>query len=290
MTIKPNKIISALCVVVISGLAIAHCGNCPGDKKTCSDECKKACCKKTDAKEACSSECSKACCKKADAAKACSSDCKKSCAKADDKKSCSSDCQKACSNKADAKKTCSKSCQKASSAIQKAHDFTLKDINGKDVKLSKFKGKIVVLEWANYDCPFVKAHYNDKTKTTSDLVKKYKDKEVVWLTINSTHYTTAEKNKEWAKKHGLKQTILIDTDGKVGKQYKAKTTPHVFVIDKEGQLAYQGAIDNAPLGKKPKDKELVNYVDKAVSELLAGKKVEIAKTKPYGCSVKYAKK
>ena len=206
-----------------------------------------------------------------------------------EKKACPADCQKACCVMADETKVCPSDCQKACCAIQKASDFTLKDVNGSDVQLSKLKGKIVVLEWTNYDCQFVKAHYNDKTKTTSDLVKKYKERDVVWLTINSTNYTTTEKNKEWAEKNGLKQAILVDSAGEVGKLYKAKTTPHVFVVDKEGYVAYQGAIDNSPLGKKPEGKEHVNYVDKAVSELLDGKKVEIAQSKPYGCSVKYAK-
>jgi peroxiredoxin len=237
MNAKLKEFFSVLCILVISGLAVAHCGNCPGDKKkACPSDCQKACCKKADAKKACCGEKPGECCK-----------------------------------------------------VQTAPDFTLKDLAGKDVQLSKLKGKIVVLEWTNYDCPFVKAHYNDKTKTTSDLVKKYADKDVVWLTVNSTNYATTETNKEWAEKNGLKQKVLVDSNGKVGKLYKAKTTPHMFVVDKEGKVAYQGAIDNAPMGKKPEGKELVNYVDKAVSELLDGEKVEIAKTKPYGCSVKYAK-
>lgn len=186
------------------------------------------------------------------------------------------------------KKACPSDCQKSCCTTQTAPDFTLKDINGKTVQLSKFKGNTVVLEWTNYDCPFVKAHYDTESKTMSKLAAKYADQVVVWLTINSTHYATPETTKAWADKHQLKQKVLIDGDGKVGKLYKAKTTPHIFVIDKEGKIAYQGAIDNAPLGKKPEGKELVNYVDKALTELLGGKKVEIAKTEPYGCSVKYA--
>jgi peroxiredoxin len=187
------------------------------------------------------------------------------------------------------KKACPSDCQKACCITQTAPDFTLKDINGKAVQLSKLKGTTVVLEWTSYDCPFVKAHYDTESKTMSKLAAKYADQGVVWLTINSTHYATAETNRAWAEKYQLKQTVLVDSDGKVGKLYKAKTTPHIFIIDKEGKIAYQGAIDNAPLGKKPEGKELVNYVDKALAELLDGKKVEIAKTKPYGCSVKYAK-
>ena len=225
MDTKFKQIISLLCVLVISGLAVADCGTCGvGDKHEHKDE----------------------------------------------KKACSSDCQKAC-------------CES-----QTAPDFTLKDINGKAVQLSTLKGKTVVLEWTNYDCPFVKQHYDAELKTMSKLAAKYADQGVVWLTINSTHYATVETNKAWAKKHQLKQAVLVDSDGKVGKLYQAKTTPHMFVIDKEGKIAYQGAINNAPMGKKPEDQELVNYVDKALAELLAGKKVEIVKTEPYGCSVKYA--
>jgi len=172
-----------------------------------------------------------------------------------------------------------------------APDFTLKDSNGKEVQLSKLteKGKIVVLEWFNYDCPFVKYHYTPKTNTTSNLAKKYKDKDVVWLIVNSTNYATAETNAAWAKEHEIKQTILIDSDGKVGRLYKAKTTPQLFVIDKAGKIVYDGAIDNAPRGKVPEGKEKVNYVDQALTEMLADKPVSTPKTKPYGCSVKYAK-
>ena len=250
MDAKLKKIISILCVLVISGMTFAGAA----EKKACPSDCQKVCCTKADAKKTCPADCQKACCEKADATKACPGDCQKACC-----------------------------------TIQKASDFTLKDLSGKDVQLSKLNGKIVVLEWTNYDCPFVKAHYNDETKTTSELAKKYADKGVVWLTVNSTNYATTETNKEWAEKNGLKQTILVDSNGKVGKLYKAETTPHVFVIDNEGNVAYQGALDNAPLGKKSDGEEIINYVDKAISELLDGEKVEIAKTKPYGCSVKYAK-
>jgi peroxiredoxin len=170
-----------------------------------------------------------------------------------------------------------------------APDFTLTDINGKEVKLSDHKGKIVVLEWFNYDCPFVKYHYAEDKNTTSKLAEKYADKNVVWLTINSTHYATAQSNKEWADKHKVPNLLLLDSKGTVGKKYKAKTTPHLYVIDKNGKIAYQGALDNAPLGKTPEGEEYVNYADKAIAELLADGTVEITKTKPYGCSVKYPK-
>jgi len=204
-----------------------------------------------------------------------------------EKKTCPSDCRKVCCRKAEGEKmACYSKVQAAEAA---APDFTLNDINGEAFQLSRHKGKIIVLEWTNYDCPFVKAHYDTERKTMIKLAAKYADKDVVWVTINSTHYATAETNKEWAEKHQLKQTLLIDSDGKVGKLYQAKTTPHLFIIDKESKIAYNGAIDNAPLGKKP-DAGYVNYVDKALTELLEGKAVSTPKTKPYGCSVKYAKK
>ncbi len=169
--------------------------------------------------------------------------------------------------------------------------FTLPNQDGKEVKLSDFteKGKIVVLEWFNYDCPFVKAHYTAEAMTMKKLAEKYtKDKNVVWLAINSTHYAEAQDDQSFIREHKLPYPILVDKDGKVGKLYKAMTTPHLFIIDTKGRIVYRGAIDNAPLGKKPEKEAYVNYVEKALDELLAGKAVSTPQTKPYGCSVKYA--
>jgi peroxiredoxin len=175
-----------------------------------------------------------------------------------------------------------------------APDFALTDQNGKEVKLSDLIGKkIVVLEWANWDCPFVKPHYNEKTFTR--LIDKYvakeketdPDKDVVWLTINSTHYAKPEDNLAWAKQNNLSHPLLADPTGAVGRLYNATNTPQMFVIDKHGHIAYQGAIDNAPLGKVPEGAEYINYVDQALTDLAAGKPVTVAQTKPYGCTVKY---
>jgi peroxiredoxin len=171
----------------------------------------------------------------------------------------------------------------------KAPVFKLKNHDGKEVKLADYKGKIVVLEWINQECPFVKYHYEKKT-TMKELAARYKDKKVVWLAIDSTNHQKTENNKKYAEKNKILHPILDDRSGKVGKAYKATNTPHMFIIDTNGNIAYNGAIDNAPLGKVPKDKELINYVDKALKELTSGKAVSIAKTKPYGCSVKYKKK
>lgn len=169
----------------------------------------------------------------------------------------------------------------------KAPDFTLTGVNGQPVQLSALKGKIVVLEWTNYDCPFVKPHYGEQKYTMRDLAARYADKNVVWLTINSTHYATVETTRAWAEKHQLKQKVLVDKDGNVGKRYGAKTTPHIFIVNAAGNIAYRGAIDNSPRGRIPEGQEYVNYVDVALAELTAGKDVTVTETQSYGCSVKY---
>lgn len=169
-------------------------------------------------------------------------------------------------------------------AGNKAPEFALANYDGKTVSLSDYKGKIVVLEWFNYECPFVRYHYA-QSKTLRELPEKYKNKGVVWLAINSTGHLTTDGNKEFAERFKLNYPILDDRSGKVGHLYGAKTTPHMFIIDAKGNIAYNGAIDNSPMGK---EKNVINYVDKALSELTAGKEVSTANTAPYGCSVKYA--
>jgi len=170
----------------------------------------------------------------------------------------------------------------------KAPDFTLVNYDGKEVKLADYKGKIVVLEWFNYECPFVKYHY-EKASTMKDLAAKYKDKNIVWLAINSTSHLDTSKNREFAEKNAIPYPILDDKVGGVGKAYDAKTTPHMYIIDAEGNIVYNGAIDNAPLGRPAEGQTPVNYVDKTLEELTAGKAVTTSETKPYGCTVKYAK-
>ncbi|HIJ70323.1 MAG TPA: redoxin domain-containing protein [Planctomycetes bacterium] len=176
------------------------------------------------------------------------------------------------------------SAQQAVAQAARKLDFTLTDHNGKEVKLSDYSGKIVVLEWFNYDCPFVKPHYEDAT--FANLADKYAGKDVVWLAVNSTNYATSETNKQWAQNYELSYPILDDSSGKVGRLFGATNTPHIFIIDRAGRIAYEGAIDNAPLGKVKG--EYINYVDKALAELTAGKSVSLAATRPYGCTVKYA--
>ncbi len=157
-----------------------------------------------------------------------------------------------------------------------APDFTLKNEFGKEFKLSEFKGKVVVLEWLNPDCPVSKDHH--VRKTMQDTYKKYA-KDVVWLGIDSTSGVQAEKERVYAAEMGMAYPILLDGDGKVGHSYGATNTPHMFVIDKQGKLVYMGAID---------DKGSTNYVSDAVQALQKGETIAKPKTKAYGCSVKYA--
>jgi len=166
----------------------------------------------------------------------------------------------------------------------KAPDFTLQDQNGKNISLHDFAGKIVVLEWTNPECPFVQRHY--KVRTMQTLASQYQDKGVVWLAINSSSFATNDASKQWAESQNISYPELNDSSGSTGKAYHATNTPHMFIIAGDGTLAYEGAIDNNPDGDKTSDK--VNYVQKALDEILSGKSVSVPQTKPYGCSVKYA--
>lgn len=165
-----------------------------------------------------------------------------------------------------------------------APDFTLPDLEGAQVTLTKIEG-VRVLEWVNPDCPFVQRHYT--AGTMKKLASDYGTKGVSWLTINSTNYMTAEANQKFAQAHGLTQNILLDQSGAVGHLYGAATTPHMFVIDAGGKIVYAGAIDSDPRGTAGAG--ATNYVAAALDELLAGKPVSTPETTPYGCSVKYAK-
>ena len=165
--------------------------------------------------------------------------------------------------------------------------FELNSFDGKAVNLSDYRGKTVVLEWFNMECPFSLYHYETKN-TMAELAKKYKGKNVVWFAINSTNHTTPAANKTFAEKHKLAFSILDDRSGKVGRAYGAKTTPHIFIINPRGRIVYDGAIDDSPLGKKKDD--VVNYVDNVLAELTTGKAISTTNTKPYGCTVKYANK
>jgi peroxiredoxin len=179
----------------------------------------------------------------------------------------------------------------AQSFAAPAPTFTLKDINGKSHSLSDYKGKIVVLEWFNPGCPFVKKHY--MSGNMQSLQEKYTKLGVVWFTVNSSAFgrqgylTQDEAKKKFEDLHIKATAALVDTDGTVGKSYNARTTPHLFVVDKNGELAYQGAIDSDDSVKEEAIKESTNYVAQTIDELQAGKPVSVPLTEPYGCSVKY---
>ncbi len=175
--------------------------------------------------------------------------------------------------------------------------FSAVDSQGKPVKLSDYKGKFVVLEWHNQDCPFVKAQYN-KGKM-QNLQSKWTAKGVIWLRVISSApgkegYLISSEVEESAKRQGAKATdTLLDPEGVVGQAYGAKTTPHMFVINPKGTLIYNGAIDNTPreedtVTKNESGEPFVNYVDQALQEsMVEKKKVAIFSTPPYGCGVKY---
>jgi glutathione peroxidase-family protein len=174
---------------------------------------------------------------------------------------------------------------------ESAPDFKLTDSNGSEHSLSDFEGKIVVLEWINYDCPFVKKHYD--SKNMQSLQEKYTEEGVIWLAICSSNkgkqgnFSAEEINKR-SENHGAKFTAyMIDEDGTVGKMYGAKTTPHMYITDKSGKLVYAGGIDDKASTDIDDIKGSKNYVSLALDELLAGKTVSVQSSAPYGCSVKY---
>jgi alkyl hydroperoxide reductase subunit AhpC len=174
---------------------------------------------------------------------------------------------------------------------QAAPNFKLSDTNGQKYSLSDYKGKFVVLEWFNPDCPFVKKHYD--SGNIPDLQKKYTSKGVVWLSIDSSaagkegNYPPQGLKKFMTDKGGAPTAVFADADGQVGHLYRAQTTPHMFVIDPKGILIYQGAIDNTPSVNIADLKTARNYVSEALDAAMNGKPVTVSATKSYGCSVKY---
>jgi peroxiredoxin len=172
-----------------------------------------------------------------------------------------------------------------------APDFKLPDTYDRWHILSEYKGKYVVLEWLNYDCPFVKKHYDSGNMQT--LQKTYTMQGVIWLSIISSapgqqgNYAAGEVNQLSKEKKAAPSAILLDEQGVVGKRYGAKTTPHIFIINPDGVLIYQGAIDDKPSVDPQDIPQSVNYVQKALDASMAGQPVEIPSTIPYGCSVKY---
>lgn len=179
----------------------------------------------------------------------------------------------------------------ASEVGKPAPAFTAKTAKGTEVSLADYKDKVVVLEWVNFDCPFVKKHYSGKNMQT--LQAAYTEKGVIWLTINSSAegkqgHLAADKFTEKAASEGSKATeLLVDADGKVGKAYDAKVTPHMMIIAKDGKLAYSGAIDSNPSTKAEDIASADKLFANALDAVLAGKEVTNPSNKPYGCGVKY---
>jgi peroxiredoxin len=176
---------------------------------------------------------------------------------------------------------------------QPAPDFSLHDLDGKTVRLSDLRGKIVVLEWFNPECPFVKASHT--AGTLAGAPGRLAGDGLVWLAVNSAapgkQGSDLQENREAARRFQMSYPVLLDPTGATGRAYGATNTPHLFVIDRDGRLVYRGAIDNSPDGEQgaPQGGKLVEYVAAALADLAAGRPVEHADTKPYGCSVKYAR-
>jgi peroxiredoxin len=172
-----------------------------------------------------------------------------------------------------------------------APDFSGTDSHGKTQSLSEYRGKFVVLEWHNQGCPYVQAQYNSGTMQA--LQKEWTAKGVVWLTILSSapgkqgYETASEENAYIASEHAAPTAAILDPSGKIGHLYEAKTSPHMFVIDPQGKVIYNGAIDDHPTTDKAQPPKSKNYVSAALTQAMAGKPVADAVTRPYGCSVKY---
>jgi peroxiredoxin len=172
-----------------------------------------------------------------------------------------------------------------------APDFTAGDSNGQSQKLSSYRGKYVVLEWHNQGCPYTRKHY--ETGNMQKLQKEWTGKGVVWLTVISSApgkqgYVTASEENDYLRRTSSAPTaVLLDPKGDVGRLYGAKTTPHMYIIDPQGTLIYNGAIDDRPTADQSDVAGARNYVSQALQEATAGKPVSTATTTPYGCTVKY---
>lgn len=180
-----------------------------------------------------------------------------------------------------------------------APDFSLRDTEGRELKLSSLRGRVVVLEWFNPDCPFIKhAHSKGPLK---DMAKHYQGDKLVWLSINSSapgkQGHGADRNRRAQVEYAMPNRVLLDESGAVGRSYAAEKTPHVYVIDARGVLVYRGGLDNAPMGvvdderpraKAPEKGTLEPYLENALHEVLEGHPVRLPETPAYGCTVKYA--
>lgn len=175
--------------------------------------------------------------------------------------------------------------------LEAAPSFTVESAAGKKVSLSDFKGKYVVLEWWNYGCPFVRKHYG--SGNMQKLQAEMKKKGVIWLTVCSSASgmqgnVTAEQANEMMKElKGMQTAVLLDPTGEMGRKFKARVTPHMFLISPKGDILYNGALDSIPSADRSDIAKATNYVMKAYEEASAGKSVSTPKTQPYGCGIKY---
>lgn len=181
--------------------------------------------------------------------------------------------------------------QQAATVGQAAPAFSAKDVNGKTVSLADFKGKTVVLEWVNPGCPYVRKHYSSGNMQGTQ--QEAAAKNVVWLAVNSTatdhpDYSKPAELAKWMKEQKAPAThTLMDEDGKIGKAYGARTTPHLYIVDGKGMLVYAGGIDSIPSASASDISKATNYVKVSLSEMAGGKPLSNSVTRAYGCSVKY---
>lgn len=174
---------------------------------------------------------------------------------------------------------------------QPAPDFAVRDADGREVRLSQFRGKHVVLEWMNPGCPFVRKHYDSGNMPATQ--KEATGKGVVWLSVYSNDdegwlYTKPGKLREWVVARKAAPTaLLIDGSGAVGKEYGARTTPHMYLVSPTGTLLYAGGLDSIASADKDDIAKATNYVRQAVNEALSGKPISVATSRPYGCMIKY---
>jgi len=172
-----------------------------------------------------------------------------------------------------------------------APDFSATDSKGRTVKLSDYRGKTVVLEWTNDGCPYVQKHYS--TNNIQSLQKDAAAKGIVWLSVISSApgeqgaVSGAEADRLSETRGAAPAAVLLDAEGKVGRLYDARTTPHMFIVNGDGTLVYMGGIDDKPTAIPSDVKAAKNYVRAALDDLAAGKPVATPVTRPYGCSVKY---
>jgi hypothetical protein len=172
-----------------------------------------------------------------------------------------------------------------------APDFTLPDTQGGTHSLSDYRGQYVILEWLNYDCPFVRKHYGSGNMQATQA--RWTEEGVVWLAIVSSapgkqgHFPNDVMNRRSEEYNGRQTAILMDEDGQVGRAFSARTTPQMVIINPEGEILYNGAIDNRPSPNPATIEGATNYVNQVMEEALAGRPISVSATQPYGCAVRY---